>query len=133
MRAEGIALDLSPVLAHYRAHGWARLGRVASDAELSALRERADDIMLGRVAYPGMFFQLDTDTGRYDDLTYGRGWEGPSRNYRKVEKLEKDPVFRAWVEHPLFERVARALIEGPIVIYRALLMSKAAKGGTHLP
>jgi phytanoyl-CoA hydroxylase len=97
------------------------------------MRTVADDLMLGRIVYPGMFFQRDTDTGRYDDLTYGRGYEGPSLNYRKVEKLESVPLFRAFIENPLFERVARARIEGDIVIYRALIMNKARQGGTPLP
>src|SRR5262249_20207668 len=93
-----------------------------------------DAIMLGEVVYPGLFFQADTDSGRYDDLAYGLGWQGPSLAYRKVEKLEMDPLFRAWLEHPVFERVARAVYgDGPLAIYRALLMTKGEKGGTYLP
>ena len=106
------ALDLTLALAHYAEHGWARLGRVANDATLTALRERADAIMLGEVTYPGLFFQIDASTGRYDDLTYGKGYEGPSLAYRKIEKLEKDPLYRAWLENPLFGRIARAVLGG---------------------
>jgi hypothetical protein len=130
---EALAMSLDEPLAHYDAHGWARLGRVATDEALARMRERADDLMLGRVAYPGMFFQHDTDTGRYDDLTYGRGYEGPSLNYRKIEKLEKDELFCAWINGPLFERIARARVVGDVAIYRALLMNKAAAGGSNLP
>jgi hypothetical protein len=132
---EGGALDidLDRVLSHYAEHGWARLGVVASDAALGAMRARIDDLMLGRVAYPNLFFQLDTTTGKYDDLEFGRGWEGPSLNYRKIEKLEVDPVFRAWIENALFERIARRCIAGDIAIYRALVFGKAATGGTLLP
>jgi len=126
-------LDLEPALAHFREHGYARLGRVMNDDTLQALRTRADDIMLGRVTYPGLFFQKDTETGSYPDLVFGRGYEGPSLNYRKIEKLEKDDLFLRWIENPLFERVSRALIGGPIVIYRSVLMNKASQGGTVLP
>jgi phytanoyl-CoA hydroxylase len=125
--------DIEEPLAHFAAHGWARLGPVANDDALARMRERSDDIMLGKVAYDGMFFQRDTETGRYDDLTYGRGYEGPSLNYRKIEKLEKDALFSAWINNPLFERVARARIAGDIVIYRALLMNKSTAGGSDLP
>src|SRR5262249_51858366 len=104
-----------------------------SEAALEAMRARSDDLMLGRVTYPGLFFQLDTTTGSYDDLTFGRGWEGPSLNYRKIEKLEVDPIFRAWIENPLFEKIARRMAEGDIAIYRALIFGKAATGGTLLP
>ena len=128
-----LEIDLRAPLAAFAANGWARLGIVAHDETLALLRARIDAIMLGEVTYPGLFFQRDTATGRYDDLTYGRGWEGPSLEYRKIEKLEKDPLFRAWIENPLFERVAREVIDGDIAIYRALVFAKSARGGTELP
>jgi phytanoyl-CoA hydroxylase len=130
-------LDLQGPLSAYAAEGYARLGPVLSDEGAAALRARADEIMLGRVVYPGLFFQHDTTTGRYDDLEFGKGWRGPSSNYRKIEKLERDPLFFAWLCNPLFERVARAVLgagEGEAVtLYRAVLFGKAAHGGTDLP
>jgi phytanoyl-CoA hydroxylase len=127
------SLDLTRPLAELRELGYARLGPVLDEAGLAALRERADDLMLGRVTYPCLFFQRDTESGRYDDLAFGKGYEGAMLNYRKVEKLEKDPLFLAWIANPLFERVARAVIPGDIAIYRATLFNKAATGGTVLP
>ena len=122
------------VLEHYREHGWARLGVVADEPTLVALRARAEDIVSGRVPHEPFFFQHDTDTGRYEDLSYGRGWIGPSDNYRKVEKLERDDVFRAFLERAELEAVVRAVLgEGDVAIYRALLMCKRARGGTVLP
>jgi phytanoyl-CoA hydroxylase len=129
-----LEMDLAPVLGHYVEHGWARLGRVATDDTLHSLRERSDDLMLGRVTYPGLFFQMDAQTGRYDDLTFGAGYEGPSLEYRKIEKLERDPLFWAWLRNPLFERVARACVLHPsIAMYRAVLFAKGARGGSELP
>jgi len=125
--------DLAAAIAHWRAHGWARLGRVATDADLEALRRRADDVMLGRVVHEGLFFQHDAETGRYEDLEFGRGWVGPSLAYRKIEKLERDDVFRAWIENPAFERVVRAVVGDEVAIYRSTLFSKSARGGTELP
>ena len=89
--------------------------------------------MLGQVVHAGLFFQLDAVTGRYEDAPLGLGWQGPSLAYRKLEKLEKDPLFLAWIENALFERVARSLIDGDISIYRAALFTKPATGGTVLP
>ena len=82
-----------------------------------------------------MFFQHDTDTGRYEDLAYGQGWTGPSLEYRKVEKLEKDPLFWAWLSNERFRRVAERVYEGAagVALYRAFLMNKHAGGGTDLP
>jgi phytanoyl-CoA hydroxylase len=128
-----VSVDIDEALCHFTEHGYARLGRVLGEAGLVSLREQSDRVMLGEVEYPGLFFQLDTDTGRYEDLAFKKGYQGPSLNYRKVEKLEKDPLFFAWINNPLFERVARRLIPGEIAIYRAVLFNKAARGGTVLP
>lgn len=128
-----VAADLPRALADFEARGYARIGRALSDEGLAALRARADDLMLGRVVWPGLFFQHESESGRYEDLPYGKGWEGPSLDYRKLEKLEKDPLFLAWIQNPLFERIARALIQGDIAIYRATLFNKPAWGGSPLP
>jgi len=122
-------------IAGWRKDGYARLG-VLLDPELrDALRARADAIMLGEITYPGMFFQLDSESGRYEDLERGLGWRGPSLRYRKVEKLEKDPLFFRWLTSPVFEALAReAYPEADrITIYRAILMTKAEDGGSNLP
>src|SRR5262249_50406161 len=132
MRAE-LDLDFDRVLADYERDGFARLGKIADDETLEKLRARADALMLGTVKYDGMFFQIDTDTGSYGNLTYGKGYEGPSLNYRKIEKLELDPHYLAWINHPVFETIAKRVIGPEVVIYRALLMGKKENGGTNLP
>lgn len=130
---EDSALD--EAIAHYRTHGWARLGRLADEATLEGLRARADAIMLGEVTYAGMFFQHDSDTGRYEDLAYGEGWVGPSLEYRKIEKLEKDPLYWAWITSPLFQTIAKRVLPDAsgIALYRAFLMNKHKGGGSNLP
>ncbi len=126
-------VPLEAPLAHYRAYGWARLGLVADPAALAALRTRAEELMLGAVVRPGLFFQHDSPSGAYADLRFGRGWEGASLRYRKVEKLEQDPLFAAFLRNPLFARIARAVIGPDVALCRAALFVKAAHGGTELP
>ncbi len=127
------AIDVPGAIAHFREHGWARLGRVAGEGALGRLRARANDIMMGRVSHEGLFFQRDSPTGRYEELVFGRGWEGPSLEYRKIEKLEVDPYFRAWLENEVFERVALGVLGDAVALYRATLFTKSARGGTVLP
>jgi len=127
-------LDIdAAAIAHYRAEGWARLGPVLSEEKLALLRERADEIMLGKVSYPGLFFQLDAETGNYEELSKGKGFQGPSLKYRKIEKLEHDPRFRELIELPRFGAIAHEVLGPVITLYRAVLFSKSAAGGTHLP
>src|SRR5690606_31557715 len=71
-------LDLTRPLRELERDGFARLGRVLDDGGLAALRARAVALMLGHVVHPGMFFQLDAVTGRYEDAPLGLGWQGPS-------------------------------------------------------
>ena len=40
-------MDIAGPLAHFAEHGYARLGRVLSDAGAKALGERADALMMG--------------------------------------------------------------------------------------
>jgi hypothetical protein len=127
------ALALEEPLRHYREHGWARLGPVMTASALEALRRRAEAIMLGEVVHQGLFFQHDSPSGQYDDIPRGRGYVGPSLRYRKLEKLERDPLFLEWMRNPLFERIARAVIGDRVALCRAVLFTKAARGGTHLP
>ena len=128
-----VHVDLEAALTHLAAHGWARLGRLLDDDRCAALRAAADDLMLGRAPRDGIFFQHDAPTGAYDDLAYGQGWVGPSLSYRKIEKLERVAAFRAWIEDPIVERVARARIPGDIALYRAVLWTKSGAGGVELP
>jgi phytanoyl-CoA hydroxylase len=113
--------------------GYARVGPVLTPAGAAALAARAQAIMQGEVVHEGLFFQHDSPTGRYEDLPLGEGWVGPSLHYRKIEKLERDPLFLQLIENPVFERVVRAFIPGDVVIYRAVLFNKPASGGAPLP
>jgi hypothetical protein len=133
LSAGAARLDLRAPLEQLERDGFARLGPVLSAAGIEALRERADDLMLGRVVYPDLFFQLDATTGHYEDAPLKLGWQGPSLSYRKLEKLEQDPRFCAWLNNPLFERVARARVSGDIAIYRAILFNKGAAAGSDIP
>jgi phytanoyl-CoA hydroxylase len=126
-------LDLAAALDRFAREGWAPLGRVLSDEGLARLRARADDLMLDRDRPDGLFYQHDSATGAYGDLTLGQGWIGPSRSYRKVEKLERDELMWRWIANPLFARIARAILGDGVALYRAMLMNKAAAGGTELP
>ncbi len=123
--------ELEEAITKYRREGFAHIPAVGDEDTMKALGERARQVMHTQVE--GLFYQRDSDSGRYYDLRFGEGWEGPSDAYRKIEKLELEPLYRAWLENPVFERIVRRVIAGPISIYRAVLFTKAARGGSDLP
>lgn len=125
--------DVQGVVEHFVKHGYARVGNLAPSGLLDVLKQRTDDLMMGRVVIDGLFFQLDSDTGNYEDLPYGKGYEGPSLNYRKLEKLELDKDFLSWIQSPIVEPIVRALLPNGVSIYRAALFNKSAQGGSDLP
>jgi phytanoyl-CoA hydroxylase len=128
-----IDLELQAPLSAFAQRGYARLGRVLAAPAANDLRERANALMLGELRYPGLFFQHDSPSGRYQDLAFGAGWVGPSLCYRKLEKLELDPLFAAWIENPLFARIACAVLGEEVALYRAVLWNKAPRAGMDLP
>ncbi|HEX4385683.1 MAG TPA: phytanoyl-CoA dioxygenase family protein [Myxococcales bacterium] len=125
------SVDVAAALAEFARVGYARLGPALSLEGQTLLGQRLEDLMMARLELPGLFFQKDA--ARYEELTFGQGFQGPSLEYRKVEKLERDELFRAWIENPLFEQIARAHVGGDVALYRAVVFTKAATGGSALP
>jgi phytanoyl-CoA hydroxylase len=113
--------------------GYLVLGQVISDAELAALQQRMDDIMLGRFRYEGMFFQLDSESGAYGDVPSGGQWAGATLNYRKIQDLERDPVFLRYIQHPVFREITRRVYGENVAVFRSMFMNKPAHRGTVLP
>lgn len=122
----------------YQENGYLNLGRVLSDTDLTALQERIDAIMDGTadVEYDRLLMQLDSETGKYEDAgVQSLGRKGATRNYRKIQNLEHDPLFAAYVARPLFREIAARAYgpDVPIACFRAMFMNKPAQRGTLLP
>ncbi|MBI2192540.1 MAG: phytanoyl-CoA dioxygenase family protein [Planctomycetes bacterium] len=118
--------------------GYLRLGKLLNEAELAALQQRIDDIMLGKanVNYDRMMMQLDSSTGNYGDAgKQTKGFKMATLNYRKIEELEFDPLFLKYMQHPVFREACVRIYgpETPISCFRAMFMNKPARKGTVLP
>jgi hypothetical protein len=117
--------------------GYAKLGRLLSESELRQLQQRIDDIMLGRaaIAYDRLLMQLDSASGQYAEAgPQTKGHKGATLNYRKIQDLEYDPVFLAYLQRPIFRDVCRRVYgDVPVSAFRAMFMNKPARRGTYLP
>ncbi len=122
----------------YEEQGYVRLGRLVVGAQLEALQQRIDDIMLGRARldYGRTQMQVDSEDGAYRNIGAATaGHKGAHLNYRKIEQLEFDPLFLRYLQRPVF-RDACARVYGPgtaIRVMRAMFMNKPAGRGTWLP
>jgi hypothetical protein len=122
----------------YEENGYLELGKVLRPADLAALQQRLDDIMLGKadVDYDRMLMQLDSETGRYEDAgVQSNGFKGATLAYRKIQNLEHDPLFRSYLEMPIFREICDNIYGdgAPISCFRAMFMNKPAQRGTILP
>jgi phytanoyl-CoA hydroxylase len=94
--------------------------------------------MLGTapIDYSKTMMQLDSDTGLYEDnKPMTRGFKGATLKYRKIEELEYDSQFLAYIQHPLFEEICTHVYgpDEPIACFRAMFMNKPSRRGTFLP
>ncbi len=118
--------------------GWLKLDEKLSDEALKALQDEIDAIMLGRadLDYDRIMMQLDSSSGRYDDIGGQTcGHKGSTLNYRKIQNLEFDPVFLAYSQRPIFEDFCDRVYgsDTPITVFRCMFMNKPANRGTWLP
>ncbi len=122
----------------YERDGYLKLGRILDDADLRALQDRIDRIMLGEadVEYDRLMMQLDSETGQYDQAgEQSRGHKGATLNYRKIQDLEYDPVFLRFMQRPIFASMCERVYgkDTPISCFRAMFMNKPSRRGTFLP
>jgi phytanoyl-CoA hydroxylase len=119
----------------YHEQGYLRLGKVLDDGALKGLQQRIDEIMLGKVSYEKMYMQLDAG-GAYENLNFQEaGFKGPRLDYRKIQDLERDPLFLDFMQRPLFREICdyHYGAHASISVFRAMFMNKPARKGTMLP
>ena len=96
--------------------GYLRLGKLLFPDELAAIQQRIDDIMLGKIRYDNMRFQLDPrHTGGMRTRTTGN--EEATLNYRRIDDLEQDPLFLAYIQKPLIRQITRRYIGEDVSIF----------------
>ena len=115
----------------FLARGYLRLGKVAAPEELAGLQRRIDDLMLGRIRYTTMRMQLfEAGTGK---LRRTLGNEAATLSYRRIDDLEQDPLFLAYMQHPLFQRICRRYVGEAVSVFRSMFMNKPARWEQTLP
>jgi phytanoyl-CoA hydroxylase len=129
--------------AQFERDGFVSLGNLLSTQELGALSARLDQLMLGEVSHGGMSFQLDGGPGGVASLQGGGnfsrmcpvtvGLHRRTLDHRRVNDLERDPLFRRFIEKDVFRAITALYYPGSdVAIFRAFMMNKPAHKGTPL-
>ena len=142
----------------FRRDGFVRLGTIPP-SQLSALRRRLDQLMLGEVAHRGMRFALDesVDIATVDAAKLERqlvpvrtllasdsapvarstiGVVKPTLSHRRIDDLERDPLFREFIRGSAALQGASRRVygqEAEVALFRAMLINKCARGGQVVP
>jgi hypothetical protein len=119
----------------YERDGFLHLGPLLTPEEVEVLKQRADDLALGRVVNEKIAFQADTG-GAYEELPgIVNRFEQPTLLYRKIQGLEHDEIFSRLVLHPICLEVCAHEYgaHAPVALFRAMIMNKPAGQGTELP
>ena len=120
----------------FETQGYLRLGKVLYGEELDVLQQRMDDIMLGRAPldYDLIAMQLDREPGTGKPGPQSKGHKGATLSYRKIQDLEIDPHFLAYMQKPLFRHICARVYgeDATVACYRAMFMNKPAREGTPL-
>lgn len=114
----------------FQTQGYLRLGCVASADQLAALQQRIDDIMLGRVRYEHMRLQLFDESTKQLRRTMGN--EVATLSYRRIDDLEQDPLFLAYMQHSVFEGIAARYVGADVSVFRSMFMNKPANWSQEL-
>jgi hypothetical protein len=122
----------------FEARGYLNLGKVIDEDALKALQTRIDEIMLGKAEldYNQLLMQLDSTTGEYQDAgEQSKGHKGSTLAYRKIQNLEHDDLFSAYLSRPIFREICERAYgsDAPINCFRAMFMNKPSNQGTKLP
>lgn len=127
------APTLSPAeLEQWREEGYLRLGHVVPAEDIDALCQRIDMIMLGEIRYDNMLMQLCPSAGKEELARQTNEFKGSSLKYRKIQNLEQDPLFLAYLQKPLFRDLTSKIIAQNVSIFRAMFFNKPAEKGVTI-
>ena len=116
----------------FQEQGYVRLGKVAPAEEMDALCGRIDDIMLGKIRYERMMMQLCPSAGKPELSKQTKVFKESSLKYRKIQDLEQDALFLAYMQHPLFRDITQKIIGEQVSALRAMFFNKPANQGVMI-
>jgi phytanoyl-CoA hydroxylase len=129
--------DLEKLFSTYEKKGYVKLGKIVSDNYVRKLTKVTDDLMMGKRAYPGMFFKLDDPKGNYYNIKHedveNEKFTIPSDRYKKIKDLEYVPEFLNCIKIKILKKFSERYIGKEASSMRAMIFNKTKKNSSILP
>ena len=100
---------------HYRTRGYVSGPRVLSDAQIEELKERIEDILHGRVAFPKHLMGETVEQSRA---------KGQLPSVKVVNIFRRDPLFASLVGNATISTLAHQLMAGPVRMWEDQMIYK---------
>ena len=93
---------------HYKTQGYLSGPRVLSAEQISALKERIDDILHGRIPFPKHLMGETVEQSRV---------KGQLPSVKVVNIFRREPIFAALISNSTISALAHQLMSGPVRIW----------------
>ena len=102
---------------HYKTQGYLSGPRVLSDEQMSALKERIDDILHGRIPFPKHLMGETVEQSRA---------KGQLPSVKVVNIFRREPTFAALIDNSTISALAHQLMSGPVRMWEDQMIYKPA-------
>ncbi len=102
---------------HYKTQGYLSGPRVLSAEQISALKERIDDMLHGRIPFPKHLMGETVEQSRA---------KGQLPSVKVVNIFRRDPIFAALIDNSTISALAHQLMSGPVRIWEDQMIYKPA-------
>ena len=102
---------------HYKTQGYLSGPRVLSAEQISALKERIDDILHGRIPFPKHLMGETVEQSRA---------KGQLPSVKVVNIFRRESVFAALIDNPTISALAHQLMLGPVRMWEDQMIYKPA-------
>ena len=102
---------------HYKTQGYLSGPRVLSDEQISALKERIDDILHGRIPFPKHLMGETVEQSRA---------KGQLPSVKVVNIFRRELIFAALIDNSTISTLAHQLMSGPVRMWEDQMIYKPA-------
>jgi phytanoyl-CoA hydroxylase len=102
-------------------------------SELRVLQSEIDNIMLGRAGAKYTKLMMELDAHDESEPAFSKGFKGATFDYKRIQHLEFVPVFRRYIQKPIFRDACNRIYGSKAVsVFRTMLVNKPPRRGARI-